>query len=226
MKWLILLYPSWWRSRYKEEFLALVKESGLSVRDVLDVVLGAIVARFHPAGADAGSPPERGGRRSSVVLLSTRMCVALLVSFVLIAFVQGPVPWSYSDGAPYQPRDSIHLRTVSPLDILDYAFGRVHEHMPVTRAVAMRTAMSTMKQTGVNISVREAILAYVYESTNLNQCWPAQATHGHQAQVCSAQRDGHVYWVLHIVERPTPSKNPAQLIFIDARTGHLTDMRL
>ena len=77
-----------------------------------------------------------------------------------------------------------------------------------------------------NISVREAILARVYESDNLTRCSAAQPIHGHQAQVCPAQRDGHVAWVLHIVERPTLSRNPAQLIFVDARSGHLTDMNL
>jgi hypothetical protein len=44
--WFLRLYPRAWRERYGEEFAALVAERRMSVRDVVDVISGAIDARF------------------------------------------------------------------------------------------------------------------------------------------------------------------------------------
>jgi hypothetical protein len=44
--WLVRLYPPAWRSRYGEEFEALLEESLRSPLDVVDVILGALDARF------------------------------------------------------------------------------------------------------------------------------------------------------------------------------------
>jgi hypothetical protein len=43
VKWVIRAYPSKWRSRYGQEFEALVDDYDLSWRDALDVVRGAVV---------------------------------------------------------------------------------------------------------------------------------------------------------------------------------------
>ena len=60
---LIGLYPRAWRTRYEDEFLALLSDRPPDVLDRLDIVRGAIDARLHPprrtlAGADraAGGP--------------------------------------------------------------------------------------------------------------------------------------------------------------------------
>ena len=62
---LLLLYPAAWRERYGDELLALIGESGLTSRIVLDVVLAAGGEWFRTAAAliseenTAGEPPPK-----------------------------------------------------------------------------------------------------------------------------------------------------------------------
>jgi hypothetical protein len=60
MRWLLWLYPTRWRQRYGDEFLALVEERGWSVSVVLDVLLGALDARLHPELAGTPAPVSAG----------------------------------------------------------------------------------------------------------------------------------------------------------------------
>lgn len=46
--WLVRLYPRAWRERYSEEFEALLGDCLLSPLEMLDVVIGALDAWFHP----------------------------------------------------------------------------------------------------------------------------------------------------------------------------------
>ncbi|RNF39194.1 hypothetical protein [Planococcus salinus] len=46
MKWLVHLYPKKWRNRYGEEFLDILENRELSIKEVLDVMVNAIDARF------------------------------------------------------------------------------------------------------------------------------------------------------------------------------------
>jgi hypothetical protein len=48
MKWLLWLYPTRWRRRYADEFLALLEERGFSVTILFDVLGGALDAWLHP----------------------------------------------------------------------------------------------------------------------------------------------------------------------------------
>jgi hypothetical protein len=48
MKWLVRLYPAWWRKRYGEEFLALLEQQTPTPRIALDILRGALDARLHP----------------------------------------------------------------------------------------------------------------------------------------------------------------------------------
>ncbi len=43
----IRLYPRAWRERYGEEFRALVEETGLDARSILDIAVHALIARVH-----------------------------------------------------------------------------------------------------------------------------------------------------------------------------------
>lgn len=45
---LVVLFPRSWRQRYGEEFEALLEETGLSPRDLLDVLHGVWDARVRP----------------------------------------------------------------------------------------------------------------------------------------------------------------------------------
>lgn len=46
MKWLIHLYPKKWRERYGEEFLYILENKNLSFKDVIDIFINAMDARF------------------------------------------------------------------------------------------------------------------------------------------------------------------------------------
>lgn len=46
MKWLIHLYPKKWRKRYEDEFLYILENRNLSFKEVIDVFINAIDARF------------------------------------------------------------------------------------------------------------------------------------------------------------------------------------
>lgn len=56
MSRLIRLYPTAWRDRYEVEFLELLQERPVTLRDTVDVLWGAIDARVHPQQVGAGSP--------------------------------------------------------------------------------------------------------------------------------------------------------------------------
>ncbi|HYN69293.1 MAG TPA: hypothetical protein VEX41_03675, partial [Candidatus Eisenbacteria bacterium] len=57
---LLHLYPASWRSRYGDEFAALLEERPLGPFDVADVMLGAIDARLHLRGPRATSEAAKG----------------------------------------------------------------------------------------------------------------------------------------------------------------------
>ncbi|WP_407272680.1 hypothetical protein [Radiobacillus sp. PE A8.2] len=46
MKWLIHLYPKKWRKRYEEEFLYILENRNLSFKEVIDIFINAMDARF------------------------------------------------------------------------------------------------------------------------------------------------------------------------------------
>lgn len=46
MKWLIYLYPKKWRIRYEDEFLYILENRNLSIKDIIDVFINAVDARF------------------------------------------------------------------------------------------------------------------------------------------------------------------------------------
>ena len=44
--WLVRLYPPAWRTRYGDEFQALLEECSISLPDVIDIIIGAVDARL------------------------------------------------------------------------------------------------------------------------------------------------------------------------------------
>jgi hypothetical protein len=48
MKWILELYPLAWRQRYQEEMLALLEQHRITWRTVVDLLWGAVAARFDP----------------------------------------------------------------------------------------------------------------------------------------------------------------------------------
>jgi hypothetical protein len=49
MKWLLFLYPRAWRRRYGDEYLALLEQTGLGWRTLVDCLRGALDAHVHAA---------------------------------------------------------------------------------------------------------------------------------------------------------------------------------
>ncbi len=59
MRVLLRLYPATWRTRYEEEFLAVLEERPLSPFDVIDIMLGALDARLRPRSLAIEVAPRR-----------------------------------------------------------------------------------------------------------------------------------------------------------------------
>jgi hypothetical protein len=59
LKWILGLYPPAWRRRYQEEMLALLEQHHVTWRTTIDLLLGALEARFDPHfQAESGPVPE------------------------------------------------------------------------------------------------------------------------------------------------------------------------
>ena len=106
---LIGLYPRTWRTRYEDEFLALLSDRPPDILDRFDIVRGAVDARLHPPADGAPAPVEpavaRGPwpvRAGWLTLLGAVVWIAALV-----VAVNGPMiieEWgSYRDGAAALP---------------------------------------------------------------------------------------------------------------------------
>lgn len=65
---LVRLYPGVWRERYEEEFVAMLEQSPASVKDILDVTLGALDARLRPQVVPEGRMAVVERMRGSVLL--------------------------------------------------------------------------------------------------------------------------------------------------------------
>jgi hypothetical protein len=72
MSRLLGLYPRAWRDRYGLEFQALMEARAPSLRDRIDIVLGAADARLHPqvrAAPDERWQPSKGARLTGVSVI-------------------------------------------------------------------------------------------------------------------------------------------------------------
>lgn len=83
MSRLVALYPAAWRSRYGDEFLAVLTSRPPSMGDRVDIVRGAVDARLHPQLPAPERVPDRYG-------LGPLVGFVLLVGAVLLA-ANGPV---------------------------------------------------------------------------------------------------------------------------------------
>ena len=63
--WLVRLFPSGWRERYGDEFLALIEERRPGVRDTLDIIVSAVDARRDACSERQGFPPSAALKRSA-----------------------------------------------------------------------------------------------------------------------------------------------------------------
>jgi hypothetical protein len=75
---LLRLYPAAWRARYGDEFAELLAARPPSIRDRVDIVLGAVDARLHSQVAD--TPPRRVATIGDRVLAFAALAVGALFS--------------------------------------------------------------------------------------------------------------------------------------------------
>jgi hypothetical protein len=92
---LLRLYPARWRTRYGDEFAALLAERPLGPFDVADVLLGALDAQLHLRGLGSYSEHRRGFPMS---LRLGGFAAALGGTLILIGWV-----WSGLDPADSDP---------------------------------------------------------------------------------------------------------------------------
>lgn len=106
---LIGLYPRTWRSRYEEEFLALLSDRPPNVLDRLDIVRGAIDARLHPPAEGTPAPIEPPVARGPWPVRAGWLALTGGVLWIaaMVVAVNGPIvveDWgSYRDGAAALP---------------------------------------------------------------------------------------------------------------------------
>lgn len=88
--WLVRFYPGAWRARYGFEFAELLSARPPTLRDRLDIVLGAVDARIHPQVLDA--PVRRTVTAGDRVLAAAAGLVGGLFSTwaAIIVFLGGP----------------------------------------------------------------------------------------------------------------------------------------
>lgn len=112
MSLLLALYPKAWRARYGAEFADLLDSRPPSLRDRLDIVIGALDARVNPQvpGAHEHERAVGGDRAARVAAIATG--VLLTIWGVIGAAVM--VPWD-SNLAPEASADVMNLAWMSGL---------------------------------------------------------------------------------------------------------------
>ena len=64
---LVRLYPRAWRERYEEEFVAMLEQGPVSIKDLFDVALGAVDAWLRPQVVYEGRSVMVARMRGSVL---------------------------------------------------------------------------------------------------------------------------------------------------------------
>ena len=94
---LISFYPRTWRERYGDEFAALLEDSGIGPRTILDVLLGAFDAHIRQRASDRAAARAHnalivGGKVTVGTILG--IALALLV-WVFAVTLEGGKVWNY-----------------------------------------------------------------------------------------------------------------------------------
>lgn len=121
MSRLVALYPTGWRSRYEDEFLALLASRPPSIEDRIDIVRGAVDARLHPQVPVPERVPDRYG-------LGPLVGLVLLVGAVLLA-ANGPV--RYDDYGTYREGGAALPLFVLSLVLLSVGLYRLVGRLPI-----------------------------------------------------------------------------------------------
>ncbi len=114
MKWMISLYPAWWRARYGDEFAEVLAKQRGNIGMFLDVLGGAVDAHLHPQLRNDILDPSQGEETMSMLVrcaaggprLSKQDRQAakrvMLISSAGCALVYLGLTWLYHSAAPVQ----------------------------------------------------------------------------------------------------------------------------
>jgi hypothetical protein len=94
-KWLLGLYPSWWRARYGEEFEALLENCLHSPLDVLDIALGAVDAHLELSTASDWRTMNTNNKLRTAILLVFTAYIAFILA--------GMGVYGFADDSPFIP---------------------------------------------------------------------------------------------------------------------------
>jgi hypothetical protein len=98
---LIGLYPSRWRRRYEDEFEALLEEEPWSTRVVVDILSGAVRARFDPFPLSTPEEVTMTARRiENTAAWAAGLIVLPALVLMLAASVQAQQPSNVGAGSP------------------------------------------------------------------------------------------------------------------------------
>jgi MFS family permease len=112
MSRLLALYPRAWRSRYGDEFSDLLEARPPSLRDLLDIVIGAVDARINPQvpGADERERSVAGDRSARVIAI----VAGVMFTIWGVIGATAMVPWE-SNLAPRAPAELMNLAWLTGL---------------------------------------------------------------------------------------------------------------
>lgn len=83
---LLRLFPSGWRRRYEEEFLALLEECRLTPMVIWDVIIAAFIAHHELCiGEDVTIPPEDGPGDAPLAIMAATAIVVVVCMGIGIA---------------------------------------------------------------------------------------------------------------------------------------------
>lgn len=94
-KWLLALYPAWWRARYGEEFEALLQECLHSPLDALDIALGAVDAHLELSAASDWRSMNMNNKLRTAILLVFTAYIAFIIA--------GMGVYGFADDSPFIP---------------------------------------------------------------------------------------------------------------------------
>jgi hypothetical protein len=144
MSRLVGLYPRTWRARYGDEFAELLAARPPSLRDRLDIVIGALDARMNPQVPGVGERERAvGGDR---VARGLAVVTGVLLTIWSVVVATAMVPWE-SNLVPQASAELMNLGYVSGtlgslltpvvLGIVVVRYGRVLGETGVTGAVLL-----------------------------------------------------------------------------------------
>jgi len=167
MSRLLGLYPRAWRARYGDEFAELLAARPPSIRDRLDIVVGAIDARINPQVPVAGDRERLlGGDRAA---RSAAIVTGVLFTIWGVILATSMVPWE-SNLAPGASADLLTVAWVSgmvgsllapvALGIVIARCGRVLGGAGVTGAILTAVGL-LMSALGMGVAALLALAAGV-----------------------------------------------------------------